>query len=83
MKVSLFEVKRALKGLSVMSDELDKIATSFANNAVPDSWGKVGFLSMKPLGSWNEDLLERVKFLSDWVEGGTPNVFWMSGFFFP
>lgn len=38
---------------------------------------------MKPLGSWIEDLILRVNFLKNWVQNGTPNIFWMSGFFFP
>lgn len=46
-------------------------------------WSDVGFLSLKPLGSWIEDLTSRVKFLTDWINGGTPKIFWMSGFFFP
>lgn len=38
---------------------------------------------MKPLASWIEDLLERIEFLNNWYEKGTPIVFWFSGFFFP
>lgn len=50
---------------------------------VPKIWADVGFLSMKPLGSWTQDLTDRVQFLQKWIDGGTPNVFWISGFFFP
>jgi len=38
---------------------------------------------MKPLASWIEDLNERISFLVNWYEKGTPIVFWISGFFFP
>ena len=38
---------------------------------------------MKPLGSWVQDLNDRVNFLQKWIDGGTPNVFWISGLFFP
>lgn len=46
-------------------------------------WADKGFLSLKPLGSWIEDLIARVKFLNEWINNGTPKIFWMSGFFFP
>lgn len=33
--------------------------------------------------SWIIDLSDRIKFLQDWIDKGTPHVFWFSGFFFP
>jgi len=50
---------------------------------VPKLWDAKGFLSLKPLASWTEDLNERIKFLTNWIRFGTPHVFWISGFFFP
>lgn len=44
-------------------------------------WAEVGFLSLKPLASWVEDLKNRIKFLNEWILYGTPKVFWISGFF--
>ena len=38
---------------------------------------------MKPLASWIEDLNNRVNFLINWINGGVPKIFWISGFFFP
>ena len=66
-----------------MSEDLESMANSLFDNQVPESWAKVGFLSLKPLASWNNDLNERVEFLNKWIEGGTPATFWVSGFFFP
>jgi len=83
MKSSLENVKKALKGEVVMSEELEQVANSLHDNQVPKLWDSKGFLSLKPLASWIEDLNERIKFLSGWVKNGTPNVFWISGFFFP
>lgn len=46
-------------------------------------WADKGFLSLKPLNSWTNDLVSRINFLTTWVDEGTPDVFWVSGFFFP
>lgn len=83
MIISLINVKKALKGLVVMSEDLEKVANSLYDNQVPKLWAEKGFLSLKPLASWTEDLNERVSFLKKWVDGGTPSSFWFSGFFFP
>lgn len=66
-----------------MSEELEKMSNSIFDNAVPKNWASVGFLSQKPLASWNNDLNERITFLTTWIKDGTPKVFWISGFFFP
>jgi len=66
-----------------MSDELEQLSNSLFDNQIPTMWADKGFLSLKPLASWTEDLNDRIKFLQDWIDKGTPNVFWISGFFFP
>jgi len=50
---------------------------------VPKAWQEIGFLSLKPLGSWIIDCNERITFLTEWYQNGTPSVYWISGFFFP
>ncbi len=52
MSEMLIDVQKAVKGEVVMSEELDKMATSLFNNQVPLKWAGVGFLSLKPLASW-------------------------------
>lgn len=59
------------------------MCNSLFDQQVPDIWANVGFLSLKPLGSWTQDLTSRIQFLQKWIDDGTPNVFWISGFFFP
>jgi dynein heavy chain len=50
--ITLINVKKALKGLIVMSEELEKVSNSLYANQVPIMWAEKGFLSLKPLGSW-------------------------------
>ena len=83
MVSTLKEFRRALKGLVVMSADLDKLGNEMFVNSVPGLWAEKGFLSLKSLSAWSNDLRDRVAFLRAWFEGGTPPVFWMSGFFFP
>ena len=66
-----------------MSEELDALASSMFINMVPNSFSKVGPLSLKPLASWINDLNDRINFISKWIKDGMPPAFWLSGFFFP
>ena len=83
MKNTLADVRKALKGLVVMSAELDALATSLFNNQVPGMWEGKAYPSLKPLVLWVEDLTKRCEFIDKWVEEGTMTTFWISGFFFP
>ena len=80
---SLKNLKSAIRGEVVMSQELDFTYSSLLNNTVPTVWSKVAYPSLKPLASWVVDLVERVNFMRVWSEQGRPKSFWMSGFFFP
>jgi len=83
MHESLINIQKAIVGEVVMSEDLEKMGDSLFNNQVPHMWSEFGFLSLKPLGSWVTDMNDRIEFLTKWIEGGTPSVFWISGFFFP
>jgi dynein heavy chain len=83
MKSTLYGVQLAVQGLQVMSTDLEDVANSFFENKVPAVWETVAYVSLKPLSAWVDELWERVKMMTDWVEHGTPKVFWISGFFFP
>jgi dynein heavy chain len=80
---SLTALLKALKGLIVMSADLEAMATSLFSNQVPATWSKAAYPSLKPLASWVEDLVQRIGFLQNWNDGGPPPTYWISGFFFP
>ena len=50
---------------------------------VPNGFTAVAYPSLKPLTPWFKDLMQRLEFLTTWVEKGIPPVYWISGFFFP
>jgi dynein heavy chain len=80
---TIHELQRAIKGLVVMSAELDAMYTALTLQRVPGAWSSVGYLSLKPLGSWFKDLVARFEFMEAWLKQGPPDAFWMSAFFFP
>lgn len=80
---TLENIKKAIKGQVVMSDDLEKIYRSFLNNQVPAQWADAAYPSLKPLGSWVRDLALRLQFIETWLRQGAPKSFWLSGFFFP
>ena len=45
MHLSLYTIQRALKGLVVLSTELDQMGTQMYNQFVPDLWSKVAYPS--------------------------------------
>ena len=82
-KGSLANLKKAVKGLVVMSSELDGLGTNLFFGQIPTMWKGKSFASLKPLGSYVNDMLERLKFFGSWLDDKPPVVFWISGFFFP
>lgn len=80
---SLNDLLKAIKGLVVMSETLEALATGLNNNQIPSMWAGKAYPSLKPLAAWLVDLEKRLHFVNFWIKGGTPTVFWISGFFFP
>ncbi|XP_059179969.1 dynein axonemal heavy chain 6 [Centropristis striata] len=83
LKMSLVTLQKAIAGLVVMSEEMDRIYTSFLINQVPTHWANSAYPSLKPLASWVRDLTLRTSFIQTWITCGQPKSFWISGFFFP
>ena len=85
VKSMLNELQRGLKGLVVMSAQLDAAYANLLFQQVPGPWGEggKGYPSLKPLASWFKDFLGRMAFMNDWLVHGPPRSFWISCFFFP
>jgi len=80
---TLEELRAAIKGLAVMSDELDQMYSCILINKVPEKWAENAYPSLKPLSSWVENLIERIEFIRSWLVKGKIREFWMPCFFFP
>ncbi|KAF5218447.1 dynein heavy chain [Trypanosoma cruzi] len=83
MRKSIHDLQKALRGLTLLSADLDAMYESFLTDQVPRLWSAVGYTSLKPLGSWYRDFLQRVQFIRTWVQNGEPACFWIGGFFNP
>lgn len=86
---SLAELKLGLQGALNMSDLMEALLKALFIQQVPATWTKVGYPSLKGLGSWFEDMIKRHEQLAAWTAGSgcpsktVPVSIWISGFFNP
>lgn len=82
VRTSLITVQKTLKGLLVMSVDIDQLITSMFLGKMPAMWAPYSYPTMKPITSYFQDLLDRLAMLQTWFDVGPPPRFWISGFYF-
>lgn len=63
IKASLKMLGKAIKGIVLMSADMEGMYNSFLLQRVPGNWSKVAYPCMKPLNSWVDDFIQRIGFM--------------------
>ncbi|KAG4103981.1 dynein heavy chain and region D6 of dynein motor-domain-containing protein [Neocallimastix lanati (nom. inval.)] len=82
MRVSLNELLNGIKGIVVMSPELEEMYNYILDGRVPKIWNNY-YQSLQPLAGWTRDLILRIEFFDEWSKGTIPKVYWLGAFIFP
>ncbi|XP_027535095.1 dynein heavy chain 5, axonemal-like isoform X3 [Neopelma chrysocephalum] len=82
VRTTLADLKLAIDGTIIMSEELQDALDNMYDARIPKVWFKISWESTT-LGFWFTELLERNQQFSSWLQDGRPNQFWMTGFFNP
>ncbi|RZC39320.1 dynein heavy chain 2, axonemal-like [Asbolus verrucosus] len=83
IRTSLDELQKGIKGLVVMSSELEEIFTCIFEGRVPSGWLRA-YASLKLLGSWTRDLVARIEHFETWATTmHAPLLFWLTAYTFP
>jgi len=90
MRTSMRGLDAALRGEVALSDERAELLQALQMGRVPHAWAGLAWPSLRPLGSWVEDLLARHAQLAAWTATGSgldtaafPLVTWLGGLFNP
>ncbi|KAJ3242061.1 Dynein heavy chain 2, axonemal [Chytriomyces hyalinus] len=82
IRKSLGDLQNAIKGIIVMTADLEETFNAISDGRVPQVWSKAYF-TLKPLASWTRDLIQRIEHFSEWSKGTEPKLFWLGAFTFP
>ncbi|KAK9865962.1 hypothetical protein WJX84_007849, partial [Apatococcus fuscideae] len=84
MRRTLAELDLGLKGDLTMTEPMEKLMYSLASDLVPAVWTNLAYPSLRPLGSWLVNLMQRVTQLVEWTTDlGVPKSVWLPGLFNP
>lgn len=75
-------MKRAVIGEIAMIPQIESVHLAISIGKIPEPWKGKSYASLKPLGSYINDLMARLQFLQNWIDNGEPTVYWFSGFYF-
>jgi len=80
---NLEELQRGIKGLVLMSQELEEVFHRIYEGKVPSLW-LTAYPSLKLLGAWTRDLISRVEHFANWAQTTHPPLlFWLAAYTFP
>jgi dynein heavy chain len=82
---SLIELDLGFKGDLTISESMEELSNSLYFDRVPKKWELLAYPSLRSLGSWMNDLNNRINQLNDWFNTPheLPTVTWIAGLFNP
>jgi dynein heavy chain len=84
MKVSLQELDLGLRGDLTISDAMEAMMDALFQETIPRMWEKKSYPTLRSLGPWVTDVIERANQLAEWTGDLTvPKASWFPGFFNP
>jgi dynein heavy chain len=85
VRASLSTLNRGFEGKQTMTPEMDALAQSLFDDALPAAWAAASWTAACSLADWLQDLLRRVDQLKQWLAApeSPPAVLWIGGLFSP
>ena len=81
-KTSLKNIRDAIDGSCVMTNEIESMLQSVYDNKTPEKISKASYPSMMPFSSPVNDFIKKMELLQNQINKGIPTTFWISAFYF-